>query len=188
MRRGAKGIPFTLHHPHRLTDSEKEVFGSVEAFVACSLPRRLLEEGVSGSEDTSSSSSLLWLPSRILRAMRGSYFGDVIDPRPWEAGALILPYQCIKRAYQLEDVVDSDGAVGRYEVMVKLWKQFKPTAPIDSEEFQSFELVPIHSSPSSSYTPLLSDDNDGVGDGGDMSPIEAQPRVTVEPLKSIENF
>mmetsp|Transcript_34017 Transcript_34017/g.40009 ORF Transcript_34017/g.40009 Transcript_34017/m.40009 type:complete len:108 (-) Transcript_34017:1434-1757(-) len=54
------------------------------------------------------SSSLFLLPSKILIAMRGTYFHEVVDSLPWYDGVLLLPPTCIKRAYQImshEDIV-----------------------------------------------------------------------------------
>eukprot|EP00615_Pteridomonas_danica_P004514 CAMPEP_0114333740 /NCGR_PEP_ID=MMETSP0101-20121206/3941_1 /TAXON_ID=38822 ORGANISM="Pteridomonas danica, Strain PT" /NCGR_SAMPLE_ID=MMETSP0101 /ASSEMBLY_ACC=CAM_ASM_000211 /LENGTH=456 /DNA_ID=CAMNT_0001464829 /DNA_START=1515 /DNA_END=2885 /DNA_ORIENTATION=- len=52
--------------------------------------------------ETESDSSLWLLPSAILYSMRGSYFDDLIDPKPWFAGKIFLPPQSIKRAYQID--------------------------------------------------------------------------------------
>jgi len=47
------------------------------------------------------SSKMFILSNKILLAMRGTYFGSIVDPRPWFDGEALLSPHCIKRAYQL---------------------------------------------------------------------------------------
>jgi hypothetical protein len=105
------GIIFTILHPGQLSLLEKRYFSNnIEAFIVCSLPQRLLTI-LPGEDDditTHGKSISLWLlPNGVLRSMRGMYFDDLVDPHPWEEGKLLLPPQCIKRAFQIKEDISS---------------------------------------------------------------------------------
>ena len=94
-----------MHQPHDLTDVEIAHFPRRDAFVACSV----LKESLEPISDGDHQSPLRILPAAVLTAMRGTYFGDVVDPGPWLDGELLLPPQWIVRAYQLEEyAIDDD--------------------------------------------------------------------------------
>ena len=66
------------------------LFPCRDAFVACSVLKESLEPLSAGDDE----SPLRILPAAVLTAMRGTYFGDVVDPGPWLDGELLLPPQC----------------------------------------------------------------------------------------------
>ena len=75
-----------------------------DTFVACSV----LKESLEPLSTADGESPLRILPAAVLTAMRGTYFGDVVDPSPWLDGELLLPPQCVVRAYQLEEYATDD--------------------------------------------------------------------------------
>jgi hypothetical protein len=98
------GVIVTLSQPHELTDMEDTLFPCQEGFVACSV----LKESLVPFAAENATSSLRIIPAGFLTAMRGSYFGDLVDPTPWLQGHSLLPPHCIVRAYQLEEKVQED--------------------------------------------------------------------------------
>jgi hypothetical protein len=98
-----QGVLVSLHRPHDLTKEEKDAFPCREAIVACALPKRLLF-GAPVSVAAGEASTLRIVKGSVLEAMRGSHLGDLVDPGPWAGGRVLLPPQCIERAYQLEEV------------------------------------------------------------------------------------
>jgi hypothetical protein len=105
----SEGIVFSLKYHSHMKADEKLAFESFEAAVVCSLPRRLLFPlSLSTNQELNESCCLRLLPASVLRAMRGSYFGDIANSKPWKNGELLLPPHCILRAYQLEEVKTSD--------------------------------------------------------------------------------
>ena len=77
-----------MNQPHDLTDVEIAHFLCRDAFVACSVLKESLEPLPAGDDE----SPLRILPAAVLTAMRGTYFGDVVDPGPWLAGELLLGF------------------------------------------------------------------------------------------------
>ena len=78
-----------------------------DAFVACSV----LKESLEPLSTADGESPLRILPAAVLTAMRGTYFGDVVDPSPWLEGKILLPPQMCLRAYQLEEyAIDDDDS------------------------------------------------------------------------------
>ena len=93
-----------MNQPYDLTDAETAHFHCRDAFVACSVLKESLEPfSADGVE-----SPLHILPAAVLKALRGAYFGDVVDPGPWLDGELLLPPQCIVRAYRLDEFATDD--------------------------------------------------------------------------------
>ena len=83
------------------------LFPCRDAFVACSVLKESLEPLSAGDDE----SPLRILPAAVLTAMRGTYFGDVVDPSPWLEGKILLPPQMCLRAYQLEEyAIDDDDS------------------------------------------------------------------------------
>ncbi len=81
------------------------VDGSREVVLACSVPRCLL-----APFDDTASSNLCLLPGKTMTALRGIYFGDLADARPWALGGIHFPPHRIVRAYQLTEVrVEKDS-------------------------------------------------------------------------------
>jgi len=70
--------------------------------------------------------------------MRGSYFGDLVDPQPWITNRLLLPPQSIKRAYQLEERIEetADASMSDQMLMRDIRIQF-------SEEVKHAEPVRV---------------------------------------------
>jgi hypothetical protein len=101
----ALGIVFTLHRPQELDSDDRDAFPLREAVLVCSVPWALLE--FLGEEK---SRALCVLPTGVLTALRGSYFGDLLEPRPWFQGQVLLPPKQIVRAYQLAEVPDGPTA------------------------------------------------------------------------------
>jgi hypothetical protein len=99
------GIVISLHRPHDLTDVEIAHFPRREAFVACSV----LKESLEPFSANNAESSLRLVSAAVLTAMRGTHFGDVVDPCPWLEGKILLPPQSIVRAYQLEENATDDA-------------------------------------------------------------------------------
>jgi len=99
-------IIFTSHLFDALTEYEKELFGGkCEAFIICSLlkssliPMRYKEDG----SEVDSKSILYSLPSSLLRCMRGNNYRNIVNPKPWVDGALLLPPLCFKQVFQIVD-------------------------------------------------------------------------------------
>ena len=99
------GIVVSLHQPHELTDAEDAFFPRREAFVACSVLKESLEPFAADDAE----SPLRLVSAAVLTAMRGTHFGDVVDPCPWLEGKILLPPQSIVRAYQLEENATDDA-------------------------------------------------------------------------------
>jgi len=99
------GIVVSLHQPHDLMDVEDAYFPHREAFVACSVLKESLEPF--SADDVEA--PLRLVSAAVLTAMRGAYFGDVVDPRPWLEGKILLPPQCIVRAYLLDEFAADDN-------------------------------------------------------------------------------
>ena len=88
-------------------EAETEFVSSASKFASPALEGAAFAEG---------SSSLRLVSRQVLEAMRGSFFGDVVDPGPWIAGRVLLPRQCIKRAYQLDEKPSSQSNNGGWSV------------------------------------------------------------------------
>ena len=136
------GIVVSLHQPHELTDAEDAYFPRREAFVACSVLKESLEPLPAGDDE----SPLRILPAAVLTAMRGTYFGDVVDPSPWLEGKILLPPQMCLRAYQLEEYAidddDSDPTGGPFGD-VELANPFKrKTVGKPDDPLQLLQVVP----------------------------------------------
>ena len=99
------GIVVSLHQPHELTDAEDVFFPRREAFVACSVLKESLEPFAADDAE----SPLRLVSAAVLTAMRGAYFGDVVDPAPWLEGKILLQPQCIVRAYRLDEFATDDN-------------------------------------------------------------------------------
>ena len=69
------------------------LFPCRDAFVACSVLKESLEPFFADD----AASALQIVPAAVLTAMRGSYFGGVLNPAPWLDGKVLLPPQCIVR-------------------------------------------------------------------------------------------
>lgn len=91
-----EGILFSLHRPYELDSTDRQMFSSFEVVLACSVPLTLLSRLALPSQ-----ASLRLLPGSVLKALRGSYFGDVVDPTGWFDGFVYLPPNQIVRALQL---------------------------------------------------------------------------------------
>jgi hypothetical protein len=104
-----------------------------DAFVACSV----LKESLEPLSTADGESPLRILPAAVLTAMRGTYFGDVVDPGPWLDGELLLPPQCVVRAYQLEEYAtdddDNDPIASAFGVM-ELANPFRQKAVYKSDD------------------------------------------------------
>jgi hypothetical protein len=78
----------------------------LDAFVACVVPKRMLlamSKSPAAAATAGGSSALRLLPFGVLEAIRGSYFGDLADPKPWDEGRVMLLPSCMKRTYQVEE-------------------------------------------------------------------------------------
>jgi hypothetical protein len=122
------GILFTKHHPFLLSNSEIELFKCREAFVVCSLPKNLMtkiskktnielqsfhqneveeSELVHDMNDNNVEEDIWVLKRSVLESLRSFNYESIVDPEPWLEGKLLLPPQCIKRAYQIVNVRSS---------------------------------------------------------------------------------
>jgi hypothetical protein len=96
-----RGVVFSLHAYCDMTTEDRDHFleEKLEVMLVVALPRRLLVQLRSAA---SGDSSLRLLPSKALRALRSSDFSEILAPRLWVEGHLILPPHTIRRAYQVE--------------------------------------------------------------------------------------
>jgi hypothetical protein len=94
------GIVFSVRPFHELSTRMRSLLAvdTADVMLTISLLTDLLDPVASSGEDYA-----VHLSSRILSAMRPYYFGSVIEPGPWTEGQLLLPPQCILRAYQLKE-------------------------------------------------------------------------------------
>lgn len=115
-RHSEPGIVFTMLQPHEISSNESATFPDEirEAVLACSLPRHMLQR----LPVPLSNSSLRILPGKVLSALRGSYFADLPNPRPWYEGNILLPPQCIVRAYQLLEDQSCSGPTEQISVVI----------------------------------------------------------------------
>jgi hypothetical protein len=92
------GIVFSLRPYHELSKRMQSLLAidSADCMLAVSIKTSFLYPVATSGEDY-----VVLLSSRILSAMRPYYYGSVIEPGPWEDGQMLLPPQCILRAYQL---------------------------------------------------------------------------------------
>ena len=105
------GVVVTLHRPHELDELDLATFTKREAVLACAVPWHLLKPiesaytvvGKKCEIFASSPSALCVLPVEVLAALRGSYFGDLVDAQPWYQGGILLPARQIVRAYLLKE-------------------------------------------------------------------------------------
>jgi hypothetical protein len=113
VRAGGEGeIKFSLCRPHAATHL-KESFASDEVCLVCSLPRWLLRPSRENGED-------LWtLNGEHVRALGGA-FQHIGEAPPFPHDALLLPSQCIERAFQLKnDELLSDPLVSSNSLVFK---------------------------------------------------------------------
>jgi hypothetical protein len=99
------GVVVTLHRPHEMDESDAATFTNQEAMLACAVPWDLLKQHETtitvDDGGARSSSALCVIPVEVLTAVRGSYFGALIDPQPCFQGGVLLPPHQIVRAYML---------------------------------------------------------------------------------------
>jgi hypothetical protein len=94
------GVVLTLHRPHELDHTDLNAFPLVSRQVVfvCAVPRRFLL-AITGESPT-----LRLVAGDTLKALRGSYFGEVLEPRSWKEGPIFLPPQLTMRALQFNGV------------------------------------------------------------------------------------
>jgi hypothetical protein len=90
------GVIFTLHQKSELDKVDKLVFQNLEVVLVISLPMVLLST-------MKESKFLRVLKGTALTALRGDYFGDIADPKPWFNRGVLLPPKQIIRAFQLTE-------------------------------------------------------------------------------------
>lgn len=101
------GILFTMHLPGELDANDKFLFPVREVMLICSIPRALLlklneyEQAALADvlPNPERTEHLRFLSTKVLRALRPSYFGDIPVPSPWFEGQIRLPPSLIVRAY-----------------------------------------------------------------------------------------
>eukprot|EP00615_Pteridomonas_danica_P012257 CAMPEP_0114369408 /NCGR_PEP_ID=MMETSP0101-20121206/31646_1 /TAXON_ID=38822 ORGANISM="Pteridomonas danica, Strain PT" /NCGR_SAMPLE_ID=MMETSP0101 /ASSEMBLY_ACC=CAM_ASM_000211 /LENGTH=583 /DNA_ID=CAMNT_0001520239 /DNA_START=2429 /DNA_END=4180 /DNA_ORIENTATION=- len=136
------GIIMSLHGPCDLDVFDKEFFQHREVVLACSIPRRWLNsisslqprdekgsgDGGFGTEGVASSSNALHVISgEALNAIRGSYFGHILDPRPWYEGGIFLPPKVIHRAYQLLENNEAENSPHNDYELKNILKSDRPS-------------------------------------------------------------
>jgi hypothetical protein len=75
-----------------------------EEVIVLSLPRKFLQQ-LPGYEDDH---CMCLISSQILRAMKPTSYTAVLNPRPWLAGVLMIPPECILRSYWIFDNLNNE--------------------------------------------------------------------------------
>jgi hypothetical protein len=117
------GVVVTLNSPALLDETDMQYFKVREVVLACSVPRRWL---TSVNAIDGGGSGIRVISSFSMQAIRGNYYGQIDDSRPWFNGGIFLPPKAIRRAYQLIDVENSEagevvtGGGGEAEEVMKV--------------------------------------------------------------------
>jgi hypothetical protein len=111
------GILVTLQRPYELDAVDDLFFPNQEAALVCSIPWAFLHS------ISTPLSTVLVVPAKVLTAIRGQYFNDIVDPKSWYEGFVFLPPKQILRAYQLASGGpsdwDIDSPIGSLQTTVK---------------------------------------------------------------------
>jgi hypothetical protein len=83
------GVVLTLHQPHELDAFDEAYFpyDTRDAVLCCALPLHLLQRLPGDATE----SAVRVLSGAVLLALRGSYFGSLLNPNPWFNGQVLLP-------------------------------------------------------------------------------------------------